>query len=174
MQRKPSNVTPPVHTPLPVGSLVQNSWATKSVNLRSESNRYSRSQSVCLPETWSPNPTREQRTYGNLVTSDAFGSTPNVNGDAKSVKSFEQNLSESESLVNKMWISQQSDKQNAYGSVNNQSGASGSNVAHQYDPVDTTWSNYAPTPASGAQSRYYSSTRSTYAYTSVSCFSFFL
>jgi hypothetical protein len=48
LQRKPSNAA----ATLPAGSLVQNSWATKSVNLRSESNRYARAQSVCMPQNW--------------------------------------------------------------------------------------------------------------------------
>ncbi|KAG8315055.1 Belongs to the protein kinase super [Homalodisca vitripennis] len=158
LQRKPSNVAAPNYSPLPVGSLVQNSWSTKSVNLRSDSNRNSRSQSVCLPQSFTPTlasqPGAELR-YGNLGTGD-FGSTPNVNGDAKNVKSFEQNLSESESLVNKMWISQQQndrDKRNVhmYGTTTRNSQSSSSSQPHQYDPVDSGWGVYAQTPATTSQ-----------------------
>uniref|UniRef100_A0A1B6L0I5 non-specific protein-tyrosine kinase n=1 Tax=Graphocephala atropunctata TaxID=36148 RepID=A0A1B6L0I5_9HEMI len=161
LQRKPSNVAAPNHTPLPVGSLVQNSWSTKSVNLRSDSNRNSRSQSVCLPQTFVPTlagqPRAELR-YGNLGTGE-FGSTPNVNGDAKNVNSFEQNLTESESLVSKMWISQQQndrDRRNVqiYGTTTSNSYAVSSAQPHQYDPVDSGWGNYAQTPATSQSSVY--------------------
>lgn len=172
LQRKPSNVTVPNYAPLPAGSLVQNSWSTKSVNLRSDSNRYSRSQSVCLPQSFSPilntqeGASREHR-YRNLSTSDAFGSSPNVNGDVKNVNSFDQNLTDSESLLSKMWISQQQERQNVYGNTNGRPErqnvtSTNQTQPHQYDPVDSTWSNYAQTPSStySQASFNYTSTRS--------------
>lgn len=180
LQRKPSNVTVPNYAPLPAGSLVQNSWSTKSVNLRSDSNRYSRSQSVCLPQTFSPilntqeGASREHR-YRNLSTSEAFGSSPNVNGDVKNVNSFDQNLTDSESLLSKMWISQQQERQNVYGNTNGRPErqnvtSSNQTQPHQYDPVDSTWSNYAQTPSStySQASFNYTSTRSANSFVSVS------
>lgn len=163
LQRKPSNVTVPNHTPLPVGSLVQNSWSTKTVNLRSDCNRSSRSQSVCLPQSWATLPTQlnTDLRYGNCAAAEGFGSTPNVNGEMKNINSFEQNLSDSETLVNRMWISQQNDRWS-----NGQQ-----TQPHQYDPVDTTWtSNYAQTPASSSHTHSYSTTQDTYSYSSVSTF----
>lgn len=145
LQRKPSNVTTvPNPTPLPAGSLVQNSWLTKSVNLRPECNRYVRSQSVCLPQQWTV-PSDQNSTdvrYGNLTSTDSFSSTSSVNGKVKNVNSFEQNLSESEILVNTMWISQQKRAEMQ---------------SHQYDPVDMTWPDDYTLPSSPRDSYTYSS-----------------
>jgi hypothetical protein len=84
-----------------------------------------------------------------------FGSSPNVNSDTKNVNHYEQSLSES--LVSKMWISQQ---QNAPSCQYEQRS---NTLPHQYDPVESSWSNYAPTPTPSSQQASHS-----YSYTSVS------
>ncbi|XP_054286278.1 activated Cdc42 kinase Ack-like isoform X1 [Macrosteles quadrilineatus] len=172
LQRKPSNAA----ATLPAGSLVQNSWSTKSVNLRSESNRYSRAQSVCLPQNWN---VTEQGTgsskdlrYGNLAAAgDAFGSSPSVNSVSKNVH-FDQTLSES--LVSKMWISQQQNEQGTNSQPQKEQRTNcqsyqyeqrSSTLPHQYDPVDTSWSNYAPTPSSQPNYACTPSSKSKYAST---------
>lgn len=195
LQRKPSNVTVP--SPLPAGSVLQNSWSSKSVNLRLDVNgaRASRSQSVCLPSNpnmvWSdPNlamhnqqaSTKDFR-YGNLVnhhyTHDAlYSSVQNVNScDVNSRNyssvdklSYQQNLSESEALFNKMWISDSEQYVNS-SDRRQRTSSSGSGIQvypnrvanrtvsvpvtvttttaqqqqrHMYDPVDSSWSQYEP------------------------------
>lgn len=197
LQRKPSNVTVP--SPLPAGSVLQNSWSSKSVNLRLDVNgaRASRSQSVCLPSNpnmvWSdPNlatyhhqgSTKDLR-YGNLVnhhyTHDLlYNSVQNVNTcdvNSRNYNSvdklaYQQNLSESEALFNKMWISESEQSVNSSSERRQQISSSGMGVQvyanpnrvanrtlsvpattttttvvqqrHMYDPVDSSWSQYEP------------------------------
>lgn len=192
LQRKPSNVTPP--TPLPAGSLVQNSWASKSVNLRSDSNsRAIRSHSVCFPsnQSWSDPSLSNQHgatssndlRYGNLTNHrDVYNSVNS--SDSKNVNSvdrYQQNLSESDSLFSKMWISQQKGERNGIHTypcrVTTQRTMStipgqvytSTSQPHQYDPVDTTWSQYATTSSQYATTA--PKTQTTYrpTYNSVSC-----
>uniref|UniRef100_A0A1B6CMD1 Activated CDC42 kinase 1 n=2 Tax=Clastoptera arizonana TaxID=38151 RepID=A0A1B6CMD1_9HEMI len=162
VQGKPLNIMP--LSPLPSGSLVQNSWQSKSVNLRSDSNsRAMRSYSVCYPsnQTWSdPNLSNQcgatssnDLRYGNVANqremynSVSYSDSKNVN----SVDRYQQNLSESDALFSKMWISQQKDERNTYPCRTMAQRSPGNYVytstsqPHQYDPVDTTWSQYAAT-----------------------------